>query len=248
MTKDGKATTSQAPRRPLPAVPDPYDMAAKKALNPKADKLNFIDDKGRLVCGARKKHGPGFCRSIAGMGTAHKGYGRCKFCGGCNTGPKTPEGKAKVAQNPRKHGLYSDVLSGYEKEKYEQMLEDKHQGLEHEILMVKAKILAYLEKWNKIREEGGEVATRVWYTAGIDQQRAYYFAGSADDRVLLKALDQLRRLVDSQAKLNPEGGDGLLDAVNAELRAASQGRVTLAWNTRRAQARARQEGEGDNAE
>lgn len=224
-------------QRPLPDVPDPYDMAAKRALNPKADEKNFIDDRGRLVCGARKKKGPGFCRSVAGMGTPHKGHGRCKFCGGLNTGPKSAEGKAKVAQNGRKHGFYSQVLRGTERGTYEDLLEKKAVSLMDEIFMLKAKILTYLDNWQKKYDEGGEAATRVWYKTGLDQERAYYHAGTADDKTLARALDQLRRLVDSHAKLTDVGSDDMMDTINKELKAASQGQVQISWGSSPAQKR-----------
>ncbi|XJZ25964.1 hypothetical protein ACF5W4_11180 [Bacillota bacterium Lsc_1132] len=235
MAKDKKQNTDQQPGNP-----DPYNMDAKRQLHSKADEMNFIGTrrgKPVLCCGARKKKGPGFCRSLAGSGTDHTGYGRCKYCGGSNTGPKTVEGKAAAAQNSRKHGFYSKVLRGQEQETYENLLEAKAVTLLDEIFMLKAKILTYLDKWQNRIDKEGEKAAHQWVTSGIDQERTYYTASTADDRVLQRALETLRRLIDSHSKLTGSDGEGLLDSINKELRAASQGEVTVAWKARPAQAR-----------
>lgn len=221
-------------------VSDPYDTKAKKALHSKADDKNFIGLRGTkpvLLCGAKKKKGPGFCKQVAGAGTVHLGYGRCKFCGGSSTGVKTAAGKAIVSQNNRKHGFYSKVLRGDELKTYEELNEAKAVSLEHEIYMLKAKILTYLEKWQTRIDEGGEKAAMQYTTSGLEQERLYYTASAADDRVLQRALETLRRLIDSHNKLNGGNGEGLLDSINKELRAASQGEVTVAWKARPAQQR-----------
>jgi hypothetical protein len=41
------------------------------------------DAKGRLLCGAPKRQGEGFCTQKAGWGTPHVGNGSCKLHGGC---------------------------------------------------------------------------------------------------------------------------------------------------------------------
>ncbi|NIK67921.1 hypothetical protein [Paenibacillus sp. BK720] len=135
-------------------IPDPYDMEAKLKLHPKADEKNRIElRQGNpvLCCGGKKteKKGGGFCRSLAGMGTEHPGRGRCKFCGGKNTGPRTAEGKAISAQNGRKHGLYSRVLSVEEREIYEDQIEAETYNLQHEIYLLKAKLVTYLSGWQR---------------------------------------------------------------------------------------------------
>src|SRR3989304_4234048 len=109
--KGGKlmAVSSKDIRPVLPEGYDPYDIALKKLFNPKADAMNFIHV-GRkypnLVCGAKGRQTGKPCVNPAGFGSEHVGWGRCKYHGGCSTGPKTPEGKAKVGQNGRLHGLY----------------------------------------------------------------------------------------------------------------------------------------------
>lgn len=218
-------------------VPDPYDMEAKRKLHPQADEKNFIDDRGVLVCGARKKHGPGFCRSRAGFGTHHKGYGRCKFCGGSSTGPKTAEGKANSAGNNRTHGLYSAALGEEERALYEEMIEAKENGLMHEILVLKVKIITYLSKWRKKWEEiasreGAEAAdkaTKVWFNVTENGARNYYHAGTIEDKAFDRALNTLGRLVEKHARLTQDNGDDLLAQINAELRAASHGQVSISW-------------------
>lgn len=51
---------------------------------------------GKPLCGAKKRNGEP-CRGI-GKG---KG-GRCKWHGGKSTGPRTPEGRAKIAESNRR--------------------------------------------------------------------------------------------------------------------------------------------------
>ena len=60
-------------------------------------------DNERKHCGARNRSG-GLCKLPAGWGTPHLGEGRCKFHGGCSTGP--PKG----SRNAEKHGLFSKHL------------------------------------------------------------------------------------------------------------------------------------------
>lgn len=213
----------------LPEGYDPYDMNLKKRLHEMADAKNFISERRKnlvLCCGARKKKSEGFCKAIAGTGTSHPGYGRCKFCGGNATGPKTAEGKARVAQNSRKHGFYSTVLTAEERDTYEALLESQKIGLEDEINMMKAKIKTYLAKYYR-KAKAGERATIEWYKDG--EEKGYFHAGTIEDRTLTRALETLRRLVDSHAKLTGTDTDTMLDKINAELRAASQQAITESW-------------------
>lgn len=275
------------------AAADPaYDMDKKRQMHAQADTKNRIEIiRGRevLTCGARKKKGPGFCKSLAGAGTQHPGYGRCKYCGGSNTGPKTAAGKAASAANSRKHGFYSDALSPAEKAAYEEELAQESLGLQHEIYMLKAKIKLYLINWRKKwdnyyksklaekyvkyrctnpvcekvvvvgeldpqpgycldcaernlleverwvaqrtpedAEHYADRMTRVWYSEG-EGARSYYHAGSLEDRTLDRALNTLGRLMEKHARLNPDNSDDLLGQINAELRAASRGKVSISW-------------------
>lgn len=231
MAKAEKQNTTKRPQ--LPKGYDPYDMDLKKQLHQRADAKNFIAERqGRpiLCCGANKKTREGKCKSVAGMGTDHPGYGRCKYCGGASTGPKTAAGKAAIAEacrKRRKHGFYSEVLNEAERDTYEELLEEKQIGLEHEIYMMKAKILSYLKRY-KLKEQGaGYDGLKQWYKDG--EEKAYYHAGTIEDKPLQRALETLRRLVDSHAKLTNDNSDTLLDQVNQELRAASQGQVSISW-------------------
>lgn len=272
-----------------------YDMDKKRQLNPQADERNRVEvirDREVLTCGARKKKGPGFCKSLAGAGTQHPGYGRCKYCGGSSTGPTTEAGKAAAADNSRKHGFYSEALSPAEQAAYEEELANESMGLQHEIYMLKAKIKLYLVNWrrkwdgfykrklaeryvkyrctnpecgrayvvgeldakpgyclgvkcdhnrnlveverwvaDRTPEEAEAYAdqqTRVWYSEG-EGARSYYHAGSLEDRTLDRALNTLGRLIEKHARLNPDNGDDLLGQINAELRAASRGKVSISW-------------------
>jgi len=213
----------------LPEGYDPYDVDLKKQIHERADQKNFIEPRGNslvLRCGAKRKNKDAFCRQLAGFGTDHPGFGRCKFCGGSNTGPKTPEGKARSSQNRRKHGFYSEVLTPEERDTYEELLEDKRVGLEEEIFMMKAKIKNYLAKYYRKRK-AGEAATIEWYKEG--EEKGYFHAGTIEDRTLTRALETLRRLVDSYAKLTGNDSGNILDQINAELRAASQQKASESW-------------------
>lgn len=273
----------------LPDGFDPRSESLKKKIHPKADRLNQIDVRKNgptLICGANRKGKT--CRQVAGAGTQHLGWGRCKFHGGMNTGAKTPEGKAITSQNARKHGLYSTALNRREREVYEGLLEEKTVSLTNEIMLIKAKLLTYLEqwreKWERYREEklgeryaryrckdcgkemtrpeldsrkacghcssigelivvnyfGAErteleareyadVKTRVYFKEGENGARSYYHAGTVEDAPFMRSLDQLRRLVDSHAKLTGQDSGDVMDKVNQELRAASHAAASDSW-------------------
>lgn len=225
----------------------------KEDLNPNADEKNFVAFKGKqqtpyLACGAKVRGKNSVCRQVAGMGTDHTGQGRCKYHGGCSTGPQTEEGKAAVAQNSTKHGFYSSVLGKEEKAAYENLINRNDVGLEHEIYVLKAKILVYLQKWrerwdavnSKEGPDQADKATKVLAkeSEGNSTVTTYYHAGTIEDKPLMRALETLGRLVDKHAKLNPgEGGDSLVNSLNAELRAASYGQVSVSWGGSKPQAR-----------
>lgn len=248
----------------LPEGFDPYDMDLKRRINPNADETNFIKETKNgytIACGTKRKGK--ICKLTAGFGTHHVGQGRCKFHGGKSTGPKTGAGKQKAAQNSRKHGFYSSGMLPREAELYEKLLDKKEVGLEDEIFAMKAKILIYLEKtktkWLNTFEShvksgcseddavgNADKATKVWYSTGENGQgvRSYYHAGTIEDKALDRALRTLKQLVDSHAKLTGQSGESMLDNINQELRAASHGKVTMSWGSRKPQAR--QEGGADH--
>lgn len=204
----------------------PQDLEEKKKLHPLADTLNMIGErngKPALLCGAKRKKQDARCRQYAGAGTEHKGYGRCRFCAGCSTGPKTPEGKHRVSQNSRKHGLYASGLSDEEAEVYDELAAEKDLDLEHTIYTLKAKIIVYLRQTKNEKQRRRAV---VEGTLGAEE---LYQPGSIEDKRLLRAMAELGRLVEKQARLNPEQGQDLLSQINAELRAASQGKVSISW-------------------
>jgi hypothetical protein len=61
--------------------------------------------------------------------------------------------------------------------------------------------------------------------------RTFYHAGDLDDRALDRALNTLKRLVETHNRLQEESGDDLVGKINEELRAASRGRVSLSWDS-----------------
>jgi hypothetical protein len=215
----------------LPEGYDPYDVDLKKQIHPLADQKNFVSVRHKspmLCCGGKKtkKKGGGFCKAYAGQGTDHPGYGRCKFCGGNNKGPITEEGKRRSAANSRKHGFYSQALSKSERDTYEELLEKKSVSLEDEIFMLKAKILNYLREKNLFLKGAGSPEV-VYYKEG--ETAAFYRAGTIEDKPLTRALETLRRLVDSYAKIIGTDTDSMMDQVNAELRTASQQQAQASW-------------------
>ncbi len=61
------------------------------------------------ICGARKTDGSGTCSQVAGFGTSHVGYGRCKFHGGAS-----PNGEKFAMRERARHtvdtlGLPADI-------------------------------------------------------------------------------------------------------------------------------------------
>ena len=95
------------------------------------------------ICGAKAKSTGEPCRKPAGWGTDHPGEGRCKFHGGCNTGPKDNSGN----KNAQKHGAYSKVirdnLDDEELEIYDKVDSDK--GLDKELKILRYKLIRLLD-------------------------------------------------------------------------------------------------------
>ncbi|MEO9514936.1 MAG: HGGxSTG domain-containing protein [Paracoccaceae bacterium] len=58
-------------------------------------RLFTISDSSRVICGAKTRKGHP-CRM-----KSEAGKRRCKFHGGKSTGPRTPEGKARIAKAQR---------------------------------------------------------------------------------------------------------------------------------------------------
>ena len=150
-----------------------------------------------------------------------------------------------MSQNSRQHGFYSDALNAEEREAYESQGKEDVVDLSHEIKALRAKIRVYLRKWLKKQEKDGEDSTKVAYRVltedeegeRVSEVAGFYHAGSIEDRPLMRALNELRKLVDAQARFNPDASEDLLAQINAELRAASHGQVTLSWANRRPQER-----------
>lgn len=106
-TKKGAKSVATTKKVQLPEGFDPYDMRLKRQFSDQADKMNVIALSRKnynLCCGAMHNGQP--CKNPAGMGTPHKGYGRCKIHGGLATGPKTAEGRARQIAASTKHGLF----------------------------------------------------------------------------------------------------------------------------------------------
>jgi len=209
---------------------NPHDPDEKRQLHPKADDKNFVEiQRGHKVlrCGAKKKGGR-TCRALAGRGTDHKGYGRCKHCGGCSTGPKTAEAKAKVSQNARKHGLYAAHLSPAEQIVYREIQQQRLYSLEDEVTLLKTKLVGYLRHTAEVEQAEGPDGLRRTRRRG--EHFIQYEMGSADDPHVLQIVEQIRRLVATMNTADSDDPEKLVDQVNAELRAASKGRIAISWS------------------
>lgn len=211
---------------------DPYDLDRKREIHPQADAKNFLDVRqGKVVlrCGARKKKKDGLCKSIAGAGTNHSGYGRCKYCGGSNTGPKTEKGRQKSAQNARKHGLYAAYLTPNSQEVYEDLRKRKNHGVNEEIAFLKTKMVEYLQYVGIQRQAMGLKGTkRQTYRNGLLFE---YEMGSIEDPYIQKTMEQIRRLVATNNALSTNTDVELIDEINKELREASKRAALTSWGS-----------------
>lgn len=226
------------PKIQLPDNFDPADPLLKSVINSNADAKNLIDT-GRktptLICGAIRKGK--LCRQIAGAGTDHVGYGRCKYHGGLSTGPKTQQGKLASSQNARTHGLYSGFLFPNEVAIWEALQDDHTNDLQVEIKVWTVKIIEYLQRISDkhtkdlqlLGEEAAYKNTCVYSTS--KNGKTLYHAGSIEDPILDRAFNTLRQMILTQSKITgkEDSSDNILDAINAELRAASQGKISLSW-------------------
>jgi hypothetical protein len=233
--------------------PEAEKVPLKTDFHAQADETNQVyrqaSGKYVLICGTTRKGK--ICKSYAGRGTSHPGYGRCLNHGGCSTGPITPEGKAISAQNSRVHGLYSKVLLPHEQKIFDQLYASKDLGLEGEILLLKTKILSYLEEWRykylnnyqdakrvganeDLAQDFAKKKTEVWASfvseAGSTTGKTCYQAATIEDRALDRSLRTLANMVEKHARLNGTSGDDLINQINTELRAASFGKVGLSWS------------------
>ena len=224
----------------LPEGFDPYDMRLKRQFHDQADKMNVIALSRKnynLCCGAMHNGQP--CKNPAGMGTPHKGYGRCKIHGGLATGIKTKEGRARQIASATKHGLFSKVLLPEEEKILEDIDNEKEfNALDMAIKVQTVKIISYLSKHTdrfvKDSElEGEEIAyrkSRVICREG-DGMKTFYHAGTIEDNALDRALNTLRRLIGQKHLIEgrDDGPDDIMEALNKELRAASKGEVSISW-------------------
>jgi len=72
-------------------------MPIERLLQANSKRLQKMLRDNRMVCGARRRSDGQPCQALSVAGKL-----RCKWHGGCSTGPRTAEGKAVVAANLRK--------------------------------------------------------------------------------------------------------------------------------------------------
>lgn len=142
----------------------------------------------KRICGAINRAGNP-CRLKPLFKTGTRGNGRCKHHGGLSTGPVTPEGKARTAQNALKHGLYSQRLRNSFKSEADRQLFDeveRNTDLSEEIALTRVKIAHFqemIEKGTWVRE-----------------------VGLSPHDLLTSAKDLLRRLAQAQQEMHPGAG------------------------------------------
>lgn len=210
---------------------DPYDMSMKKELHPLADEKNFIDtrmDTLVLRCGARKKKTEGFCKSIAGAGTDHPGYGRCKYCGGASTGPKTEEGRSAVGRkNARKHGLYAQYLTDEEQERFGEIRSKNDLTVAEELALLRTKLESYYKYVYLLRKGAGRKGLQRMHLKRGD--KVEYEMGSIEDPNVQKTLEQIRRLIATSNAIGVYDEEDVVTKMNAELKAAAHMDVAISW-------------------
>ena len=75
------------------------ETRARQAAQEAAEALRarpYVPKAGKPLCGARKRNGEPCQGRGKGAG------GRCKYHGGKSTGPRTPEGRARIAESNRR--------------------------------------------------------------------------------------------------------------------------------------------------
>ncbi|WP_420852591.1 HGGxSTG domain-containing protein [Salinisphaera shabanensis] len=72
----------------------PYYLARQTALDARIERTRTLTKANRVACGAKRRSDGEPCEAPSVPGKR-----RCKWHGGCSTGPRTPEGKARVAEN-----------------------------------------------------------------------------------------------------------------------------------------------------
>ena len=68
--------------------------------------------KVKIYCGAKTRSGDPCCKAPL------RGKSRCRLHGGLSTGPKTEEGRRKIAAANYRHGKYVNWRAKREREKY----------------------------------------------------------------------------------------------------------------------------------
>jgi len=144
------------------------------------------------ICGGQRTTDPSLCHNTPGYGTKHKGYGRCKFHGGCSTGPKSEEGRI----TSRRALMTAKLKSG----KYSKLSKDIFQG--QELDMYKA-IMQFLLSNFKIDEIGADqIAVAIVY------QKCYLIPKLklGEDIDLNPTSDNIRKWL-AEYKLTPKSQD-----------------------------------------
>ena len=136
------------------------------------------------------------------------------------------------------HGMYAKALLPEEREIFNSLAADDAGSLLPEITLLRTKVVTYLTqvytKYEEDREKYGEAKaysmSKVYYSESENGARSYYHAGTLEDRALDRTLSRIRHLVETHNRLKGDDEESdMMDSINAELRAASRGHVSISW-------------------
>jgi len=165
-----------------------------------AKKVESGNKTHRNICGATAKSTGEPCKLAAGYGTDHLGEGRCKYHGGCNTGPK-PE-NMKKNKNSVKTGEYEtlwyDTLDDNEKQKLEEMTTSILEQLDHEIKLTNIRIGRMMGRIENLKEKE-EIVTKTTEQTFIDSEG--YAAGGNVTEEKENTLNQINNIEEALTRV-----------------------------------------------
>lgn len=160
-------------------------------------------DQKREFCGAKAKQTGQPCRRPAGWGTNHPGSGRCKFHGGCSTGPKDNRGN----KNARTHGVYETIIRDRLTEEEQAVFDaiSADPNMDQEIKILRFKLLRLLEPVERQTVIGTEVGAEI-VTLEVDEVTKAY--------AIEKLVDGIRKIIkDAKDTLKDETPIKIIDDV-----------------------------------
>lgn len=123
-----------------------------------------------ITCGAKTRSGTP-CKHPAGYGTPHLGTGRCKYHGGCSTGPRDPEkmiGNKRALTTGEREAVWLDVLPTDEQQIYHDINTDKLRQIDEEIRLTTIRERRMLQRIENLKAHS---FTLVEYTETIGEEK-----------------------------------------------------------------------------